>query len=473
MLKIPAPLPADTSVHEGGRKPVALRVLGAVLLGLLLLWLVISHSLVAYLANVEPSLALRINSSDPEVLLNAADDTLKRANLQLAPLQSGNVLSKLSGVASRAVTDIETTSKDATPQTQEPSEAEPITLDRVRALAEKALVRDPLNARAFRMLGQIAATTGKSVLATTFMQRAAQGSNHESIAVYWLMRKAFDDADYPKAAYYADILLRAQPQAISLVAPVLGALSEKKEANGEVKKLLIANPLWRSSFLRALPSNVSDARTPLDILLTLKDTPYPPSNGDLRFYLDFLLQRKRYELAYYTWLQFLSGDQLQRAGLLFNGSFETEPSGLPFDWVFQSGSGVTVDITNRPDVAQGDQRALLIDFGYGRVEFQPVWQLLMLPEGKYQLKGQYKGEIVGKRGMVWRVACADGERPLGESAMILGQAANWQTFGVDFSVPSGCRAQTLRLELDARSASEQMVSGSIWFDELAVTRQAP
>ena len=292
MLKIPAPLPADTSVHEGGRKPVALRVLGAVLLGLLLLWLVISHSLVAYLANVEPSLALRINSSDPEVLLNAADDTLKRANLQLAPLQSGNVLSKLAGVASRAVTDIETTSKEATPQTQEPSEAEPITLDRVRALAEKALVRDPLNARAFRMLGQIAATTGKSVLATTFMQRAAQGSNHESIAVYWLMRKAFDDADYPKAAYYADILLRAQPQAISLVAPVLGALSEKKEANGEVKKLLIANPLWRSSFLRALPSNVSDARTPLDILLTLKDTPYPPSNGDLRFYLDFLLQRK-------------------------------------------------------------------------------------------------------------------------------------------------------------------------------------
>ena len=97
----------------------------------------------------------------------------------------------------------------------------------------------------------------------------------------------------------------------------------------------------------------------------------------------------------------------------------------------------------------------------------------MLPEGKYQLKGQYKGEIVGKRGMVWRVACADGERPLGESAMILGQAANWQTFGVDFSVPSGCRAQTLRLELDARSASEQMVSGSIWFDELALTRQAP
>ena len=46
------------------------------------------------------------------------------------------------------------------------------------------------------------------------------------------------------------------------------------------------------------------------------------------------------------------------------------------------------------------------------VEFQPVWQLLMLPEGRYKLKGEYKGEIAGRRGLVWRLACADGERQL-------------------------------------------------------------
>jgi hypothetical protein len=474
MLKVREPLLTDSGVHKTHRKQIGLRVVGAALLGLVLLWLVISHSLVAYVADVEPSLALRMNSNDPEALLNAANETLKRANIQLAPLQSGNVLSKLSGVAARATTDAEATSGGATPPIQEPrSEAEPLTLDRARALTEKALVRDPLSARAFRLLGQIAATTGKSVLATTFMQRAAQGSNHESIAVYWLMRKSFEDADYPKAAYYADVLLRAQPQAMPLVAPVLGALLEIKEANSEVKKLLSANPLWRSSFLAVLPSTVRDFRTPLDILLTLKDTPHPPMSSDLRAYLDFLSQNRLYELAYYTWLQFLPMDQLQRAGLLFNGSFETEPSGLPFDWMLASGSGVTIDIATRPDIRESNQRALSIDFGYGRVDFQPVWQLLMLPEGNYKLKGQYKGEIAGRRGLVWRVACADGERPLGESTMIIGLAANWQDLGLDFSVPPGCRAQRLSLELDARSASEQIVSGSIWFDDLSITRQLP
>jgi hypothetical protein len=40
-----------------------------------------------------------------------------------------------------------------------------------------------------------------------------------------------------------------------------------------------------------------------------------------------------------------------------------------------------------------------------------------------------------------------------------------------FTVPEkGCDAQYVRLDLDARMASEEMVSGSIFFDDLQISR---
>jgi len=169
-------------------------------------------------------------------------------------------------------------------------------------------------------------------------------------------------------------------------------------------------------------------------------------------------------------LQFLPPGQLSSTGLLFNGSFEVTPSGLPFDWVIIPGAGVTIDITNRPD--RDGQRALLIEFGHGRVEFGGIRQLTMLAPGTYEFKGKYKGEVLGKRGLVWRVACADTPAaPIGASSMALGASPRWKDVDFTFTVPDqNCRAQQIRLEHDARMPSEQLVTGAIWYDELRIAR---
>jgi hypothetical protein len=55
--------------------------------------------------------------------------------------------------------------------------------------------------------------------------------------------------------------------------------------------------------------------------------------------------------------------------------------------------------------------------------------------------------------------------------MTVGVARPWRTVEVSFTVPGPeCRAQQLRLSLDARMASEQLVSGSVWYDELQIDR---
>jgi hypothetical protein len=55
--------------------------------------------------------------------------------------------------------------------------------------------------------------------------------------------------------------------------------------------------------------------------------------------------------------------------------------------------------------------------------------------------------------------------------MMVGLARPWKTVEVSFTVPGpDCRAQQLRLSLDARMPSEQLVSGSVWYDELQIDR---
>ena len=420
-------------------RPRVLRVFVFAVVAAFLVWQVASKNVGQYLADVNPDAAIHLHDSNPTALLKLAESRLNRDQL----------------------------TQDAEPATTA-SIPNPQAKAGIRGQLERALLSDPLNARALRILGQLALEASDEEQAKRFMQGAARRSLRESIAVYWLMRMSYDKRDYAAALRYADTLLRTRPQLIAQVMPILAAMAEDQDANGDLKKLLADNPPWRTQFFENLPTSISDARTPLDLYLSLKDTSHPSAIGDLRGYLNFLIGHKFHELAYYTWLQFLPPEQLSNAGLLFNGSFEGEPSGLPFDWSLMSGSGVTIDIAARPD--HEEQRALYIEFGHGRVDFPEVSQMVMLAPGTYRFQGKYRGDIISQRGLFWRISCPSGTA-IGQSAMVAGAAPAWKDFEFSFTVPgTDCRAQNVRLVLHARSASEQFVSGSIWYDDLRITR---
>jgi hypothetical protein len=346
-----------------------------------------------------------------------------------------------------------------------------VDLPAVRGWADAALTRAPLNARALRILGQAAAASGKEADANRFMQMAAQLSLHESAAVYWLLVRSVQSKDYKSALADADVLLRTLPGLDGYVTPFLARMIEDDKAAGLFKAALTQDPPWRATVLQNLPSAVTDERIPLDVLLALRSSAHPPRAVELDAYLNFLASHRMYELAYYTWLQFLPAAELGGAGLLYNGSFEAPLSGAPFDWRFEQDAGVNIDVAERPDKS-GDH-ALRIDFEYGRVEYHGIKQLVMLAPGRYRLHGRYQGELVGPRGLKWRLACAETpDHPFAESAMISGRAASWSDVDVDFDVPADkCRAQYVSLDLDARMPSEQFLNGTIWFDDLSIQRQ--
>ncbi len=173
-----------------------------------LVWQVSTRSLVAYLSSVAPEAALRLRSNDPDSLINLADKALN-------PYADG----RSGGVPPIAPRVLETTGptqrKNVFPGTgksreteevrnkAEPTTAQLVTppLDRafLRQQVELALSNDPLNARALRILGQLAEEEGDEERATRFMRSAARLSVRERVANYWLMRKSFVVQDYAAA----------------------------------------------------------------------------------------------------------------------------------------------------------------------------------------------------------------------------------------------------------------------------------
>jgi hypothetical protein len=204
-------------------------------------------------------------------------------------------------------------------------------------------------------------------------------------------------------------------------------------------------------------------------MLALNDAGAPPTTKEIAPYLSFLMRKNLVELAYNTWLQFVPQDRLLSLGLLNNSNFADDPSGLPFDWSIERGRNAFAELVSLSKAEDG--RALRFTFSAGRALFPQTGQILMLAPGKYRLNGELRGAVTAERGLRWAFRCWKDKGPLAETDMLYGRSAGgWQEFALDVEIPDreDCRAQELRLFHDARSASEELISGEMTFRNLQV-----
>lgn len=415
------------------------RIFAHALLGAVLLWGIIEINLPLALAPVAPETALLLSPDHPDALVALADKRLD-AGEEAQRIHDRN----------GSVGDRET--RSAAPETAE-----------MESEITRALLRAPLDARALRALGEL--ESGDK--ATLLMEGAARRSLHETTALFWLLQRRHAEKDFAGAARLADALLLVRPQFLSIVMPYLAEMADNPAAIGSIDGLMAEHPRWRDIFLNDLTYFVRDARTPLRVFLPLQNTPFPPTNEALGRYLTFLLQHKLYAFAYDAWRRFAPADRLRQRRLLFNGNFESPPSRLPFDWMIVRGSGVTIDIVVDPfDAAR---RALSLEYSGILADPHSVSQFVRLAPGSYRMKGRHRGEVAGRHGLRWRMTCVEGSNSLGESEMALRVGHEWRPFHFDFTVPDkDCALQKLALELSARSPSERIVSGRLFYTDLAI-----
>ncbi len=448
---------------------VTARPLQACFVGLLSIaatWAVLTKSLPYALAPTSPNTALALDPNNPEALLVKAEE-LRTKLVALSSL--GLEKTKEDQDESR---DGQANTLSRLPRASEdggdPYEGREALRAEIRNLAVRALANDEMNAGAFRALAEVTAGTDQVRL---LMQASLDHSRHDSIAAFWLLNDAYYHKNFKEALRYSDLLLRTRPELETYIFGYLSLIAEAPGGRDLIVDRLALEPAWRSKFFASLPSQARNTATPLSIMTGLRDTGNPVKAGELAPYLNFLIGTDRIDLAYNAWLQFLPSEQLERLGFLTNASFESKPSGLPFDWEIGAGVNAIADIVPLGKNSVGN--ALHIHFSDGRVRFPEVSQVLLLAPGHYHLEGKLRGAILGKRGLRWQIGCATGDyRLLGETEMLLGESLQWRIFSLEADVPqhAECHGEKLWLFHDSRSASEELVSGEVWFSDLKLER---
>jgi hypothetical protein len=434
------------------------RAILPVITGTFFAWIVLTKSLPFALTEHAPELALRLNPNS-SVTLIALAERKRRALLELTQ-QSPNT---------SALSTAPENQRDPAPENAHAHEGN-AEIDRLRkeigSLARLAIANDPLNARAFRLLAELSESRDQM---RKLMNEAVKRSRREAAAVYWVMADSHERGDLSDAVDKADILLRTRSQLTSSVMGHLAAIAATPEGRAILVPVLKQRPNWRGSFFTALPRNIQLAGTPFELMVALRDAGEKISVSELAPYLDVLVSEDLASYAYEVWLELLPEEQGQKR-LLNNSDFAHELSGLAFDWTIQRGENAFVEFVPAGNGKRG--RVVQFGFGVGRLKFPELSQIVLLDPGAYRFNGEIQGSLRAVRGLRWELRCRKGKE-LAQTGMLYGDPNGaWQSFSFDVQVPDdeGCRTQKLRLFHDARSASEQFVTGQASFRDLTLTQ---
>lgn len=334
-----------------------------------------------------------------------------------------------------------------------------------------ALRNDPLDRRALKNLASLWRAEDEGDRAARLAVLAGDRSLRDLTAQAEVLDILLQRKSFAAALYRLDALMRAQPARLPDLLKITAAFAESEESRPALVAELNKNPPWRHALMSVVLKNPNGPAVAYSLLSDMRKTGSDPTRSELRELIATLIGKQDYDTAYFVWLDFLSQPDLRKAGNIFDGGFELEPQNLHFGW--NLGKLKNADIRLVPRSTSSTDRMLRVEFINTRDRFQHVSQVLRLAPGRYTLTGETKAErLVTEVGLVWRLYCLGAkERPIA-STLRLFSSSTWAPFHVSFEVPADdCGAQKLQLEVDARAALDQIISGQVYFDNLQI-RQA-
>ncbi|GHC05750.1 tetratricopeptide repeat protein [Thermomonas carbonis] len=328
--------------------------------------------------------------------------------------------------------------------------------------ANRLLACEPVEGRAFRVLGEVAHRQRQPALALQMHLLAARRAPRDIPARAWLAQHYLQKRDFATALMHIDFVLRTTPErtrGINRILKQLAPLVQDDAFADALAEVLLGDPPWRSQMLR-LAGGFPDANSRIMQTLRLRGD---LSQEEYAMWLDGLIAQGRWGEAYARWA---SDAVAPGAGLplLYNGDFRHPPSDAGFDWRFKVVQGVSLQFSSDTNAQDGMAQFQFL----GRpIQDVGLHHPLFLFPGRYRLGMRIRARnLHSGMGLQWRIECQGRAGVLADGEPLDG-SFEWRESSVEFTVPPAkCPGQVLRLIKPADRT--QRVEGMLWVDDVSI-----
>jgi len=230
-------------------------------------------------------------------------------------------------------------------------------------------------------------------------------------------------------------------------------------------------PLGVQAYLRYWTGlgDLGNAQTTWDWIASHQEADLPIT----RDYVKFLFGKGKYQEASTAWALFLGdrGDGYRKSNRVYNGDFETEPSGIPLDWEIASIAG-QVETVIDSNVAHTGTHSLRIRFaGKENVNYAHATQKISVPPGTYRFTAFIRTEgITTDEGIAFRIS--DPENPSRLNArteQFLG-TTGWKRVERTVGVTQATKLLAIQVIREPTMKFDNKVSGTAWIDTVSLSR---
>lgn len=295
----------------------------------------------------------------------------------------------------------------------------------VFATMSDAATREPIAPEPYLVRGVQAELAGDGERAQQAFE-AAQWRDPRSLpAAYFLADHYFRTGDVGHGLDEIAALARLSPNGNVTVAPYLAAYGRNPANWPALKKMFRANPDLAESALLVMASGPET----VPAVFALADPREKPEDAHwLPALINTLVAEGQYAKARQVWA---ATANKQSGQLIYDASFTDKRALPPFNWALTSSA---IGLAERQSGGR-----LHVVF-YGQDDGILASELLVLPPGEYRLSMQLLGDAHRARLLNWSLWCDKGDAPVASVTFEAAAAHGWQ-----FTVPSGCAAQWLRL----------------------------
>jgi O-antigen ligase len=192
-----------------------------------------------------------------------------------------------------------------------------------------------------------------------------------------------------------------------------------------------------------------------------------------REYVDFLFRSRRYESAAQAWAHFL-GDR--RTGYLestwlYNGDFESEGSGIAFDWRMEN-SGSDVNVAIDSSVAHTGSHSLRIQFGgKENVNYGGISQTAFIKPGTYRFSAFVRTEgITTDQGIAFHIFCPEPGAYLEIKTEQFTGTTDWKKTEKIITLPASAQLVTIQVVRPGSLRFDSHIAGTAWIDTVSLSK---